>query len=100
MVREPYRLPAYLSDLGGNDPDAHHGKPHNVIGIVRDYLHKSPRGRLLPGRTKFVSAFQAFRGTLPDIARAIRHRADEIGGITNYRTFICCVAEFLRRAGR
>ena len=59
-----------------------------------------PRGRLLPGRTKFVSAFQAFRGALPDIARAIRHRADEIGGITNYRTFICCVAEFLRRAGR
>ena len=100
MVREPYRLPAYLSDLGGNDPDAHHGKPHNVIGIVRDYLHKSPRGRLLPGRTKFVSAFQAFRGALPDIARAIRHRADEIGGITNYRTFIWCVAEFLRRAGR
>ena len=27
MVAEPYRLPAYLSDLGGNDPSAHQNDP-------------------------------------------------------------------------
>jgi hypothetical protein len=35
MVEEPYRLPAYLSDLGGNDPAAHHADAAAVIRIAR-----------------------------------------------------------------
>jgi hypothetical protein len=38
MVGERYKLPAYLSDLGGNDPDAHEHEPDKVIRIVRNYL--------------------------------------------------------------
>lgn len=36
MVAERYRLPAYLSDLGGNDPSAHGNDPHLIIRVVRD----------------------------------------------------------------
>lgn len=31
MVAEPYRLPAYLSDLGGNDLSAHHSDPRQAF---------------------------------------------------------------------
>ena len=47
MVTEPYRLPVYLSDLGGNDPTAHFGQCDTIIEIVRRYLHVTPAGEVL-----------------------------------------------------
>jgi hypothetical protein len=98
MVAEPYRLPAYLSDLGGNDPDAHHNETPQVIGIVRDFLHVAPNGRPLPGPAKLVATFDEFKIQLPDIAEGIDHKPDEIGVRKNFRTFTWCITEFLKRA--
>jgi len=96
MVAEPYKLPAYLSDLGGNDPDAHHNEADKVVTIVRDYLHRSPDGKILPGPAKLIETLTEFRQKLPMIANGIHHKPDEVGGFKNYRTFVWCVAEFLK----
>jgi hypothetical protein len=98
MVREKYKLPKYLSDLGGNDPDAHHGEPSGIIQIVRDFLHRSPDDELLPGPAHLVAVFGPFRAACPDIAQRALHEPHEIGGFKNYRTFVWCVAEFLKQA--
>jgi hypothetical protein len=97
IVAEPYRLPAYLSDLGGNDPDAHHAEPPELIRIVRNFLDVSPAGGPLPGPAKLAQAFELFTAELPALAQEIGHRPQEIGGFKNYRTFLWCVAEFLKR---
>ena len=99
MVTEPYKLPAYLSDLGGNDPDAHHADPRALIRIVRNFLEVSPAGAPLPGPAKLVETFEVFTAEQPELARDIQHRPQEIGGFKSYRTFLWCVAEFLKRAG-
>ena len=99
MVAEPYKLPAYLSDLGGNDPSAHHRNPDRVIKIVRDFLHQTPAGGLLPGPAKLCGDFAEFRRNLPAIAKRIDFRPDEVGGYTSYRIFLVCVAEFLKAKG-
>jgi hypothetical protein len=99
MVAESYKLPAYLSDLGGNDPDAHHVNPGTLIRIVRNFLDASPAGEPLPGPAKLIETFALFADALPALAKEIDHRAHEIGGFKGYRTFLWCVAEFLRRAG-
>ena len=96
MVAEPYRLPAYLSDLGGNDPSAHHRDPERVIVVVRDYLHEGPDGAILAGPSRMKELYQEFRTAIPTIAESIRHRPDEIGGLVNYKTFVLCVTEYLR----
>jgi hypothetical protein len=96
MVEEPYRLPAYLSDLGGNDPTAHHAEPANVIRIVRNFLHRAPKGGMLAGPAKLARDFSRFRTELPEIAERIDFEPDEIGGLRNYPTYVWCVAEFLR----
>ena len=96
MVSEPYKLPEYLSDLGGNDPDAHHEDPHRVLMIVRDFLQGSRRGKPLPGRTALVAAFDRFRRAIPRIAEAIEHGAGEIGVRQNFPTFVWCITEFLK----
>ena len=61
MVRERYKLPAYLSDLAGADPAAHGGDPHAVLRIVRGYLHRTPAGKLLPGPRSYVAGFTKFK---------------------------------------
>lgn len=96
MVEQPYRLPAYLSDLGGNDPTAHHGEAAAVIRIVRNHLHRAPRGGILAGPTKLTRDFARFRSELPAIAERIEFDPDEIGGLKDYPTYVWCVAEFLK----
>jgi hypothetical protein len=97
MVAEPYRLPAYLSDLGGNDPDAHHADAARLIRIVRNFLEETPAGGPLPGPTKLADTFAHFTAQLPALARQIQHQPREIGGLKSYRTYLWCVAEFLKR---
>jgi hypothetical protein len=98
MVAEPYKLPEYLSDLGGNDPDAHHNEPSRVVRIVRDFLHTAPSGKPLPGPAKLVTTFNEFKSRLPAIARGIQHEPDEIGVRRSFPTFVWCIAEYLKGA--
>jgi len=95
MVAEPYRLPAYLSDLGGNDPDAHSNEPQRVIRIVRNYLQRSPRGVVLAGPAKLAADFATFKQRLPAIAAEIDFAPDEVRGYRDYPTFAWCVAKCL-----
>jgi hypothetical protein len=96
---ERYKLPAYLSDLGGNDPDAHENQPEKVIRIVRNYLQRSPRGGVLAGPTKLATDFATFKARLPAIARGIDFAANEVRGYADYPTFAWCVAKFLTEPG-
>jgi hypothetical protein len=98
MVAEPYKLPEYLSDLGGNDPDAHHNEPPRVIRIVRDFLHTAPGGKPLPGPARLAATFAEFKSRLPAIARGIDHEPGEIGVRRNFLTFVWCITEFLKGA--
>jgi hypothetical protein len=95
MVAEPYKLPAYLSDLGGNDPDAHTNDPERVIRIVRNYLQRTPRGVVLSGPTKLATDFATFNRRLPAIAERIDFAAEDVRGYRDYPTFAWCVARFL-----
>ena len=60
MVAEPYKMPAYLSDLSGSDPSPHHGKPPVAIDRVRRYLHRRPQGAPLPGAEHINEALLRF----------------------------------------
>jgi hypothetical protein len=95
MVDEPYRLPAYLSDLGGNDPDAHGNDPNRIIRIVRNFLQRSPRDEVLPGPARLAADFQRFRARLPAIATEIGFLPEEVRGFGDYPTFAWCVNTFL-----
>jgi hypothetical protein len=62
MVKEPFKLPAYMSDLGGNDPAAHKNDAKEVVRIVRNYL-KTRAGKDIPfpDRRYFKLRSQAFK---------------------------------------
>jgi hypothetical protein len=95
MVAEDYKLSAYLSDLGGNDPSAHENDPAAVVRIVRDFLHETPSGEILPGAQALIGHFEVFKAQLPEKAQQIRHQPDEVSGFSNYRTYLWCVKAFV-----
>jgi hypothetical protein len=100
MVRERYALPAYLSDLGGNDPAAHGGDPQVIMRIVSRYLHATPNRRLLPGPQSYVAGFRRFKEDLPGIAAGLDWGAAEVNPFANYRAYLLFLAEFIRTAKR
>lgn len=98
MVGTRFLMPAYLSDLAGNDPSAHANDPDEVIRIVRNYLHAKPTGGPLPGPLKLIAAYADFKAAVPRLAKKLEFKASEIGGFKDYRTYTWCVAEYLKTA--
>lgn len=95
MVSEPYRMPAYLSDLSGSDPSPHHGNPTTAIDKVRRYLHSRPLGAPLPGTQHINDALESFQLALPEMTRELSIKHHEIDSFDDYRTYAHFVAAFL-----
>ena len=96
LVRERHTLPAYLSDLGGNDPADHGGDPTTAMRVVSRFLHTTPDGRLLPGLQSYIEAFARFKTALPSIAAALDWDAAEIDPYADYRVYLQFVAAFMK----
>lgn len=100
MVREPYWLPSYLSDLAGNDPAPHGGDAHAVLRLVRRYLHTTPGGKLLPGPASYISGFTKFKADLPGIAEELEWGGEAIDAFQNYRVYVDLLNAFVKNAKR
>lgn len=98
MVREPFKLPIYLSDVAGSDPDAHHDQPDEVIRMVRRFLHLRPDGSQIPGAAHILSEFNRFKRNLPVMAATLKIAEDEIDPFRDYRDYMGLLAEFLLQA--
>lgn len=98
MVKEPYRLPGYLSDLAGNDPEAHHGRLEEIVRVIRRYLHQRPDGSTLPGPERLLAEFGSFGVWLNERAKRLHLKSDDIHPFKEYRTYMALLTEFLRLA--
>ena len=95
MVAKPFEMPQYLSDLGGNDPQSHASKPDEVVRIVRDYLHETPDGEMLPGPSHLQALFATFRRNLPSMAKRSLLRASEAHPFGSYRNYMGLLRPFV-----
>lgn len=97
MTKEQFKLPAYMSDLGGNDPLAHKDEADEVIKIVRNYLKtRADEDIPLPGAKLIQTEFHSFLVTLPGIAEDMGMQEDEVDPIKNYSDFAYLVAAYLK----
>ena len=97
LVAEEYKMPAYISDLGGNDPGIHDKDKTKVISLVRDFLHTNPDGTIRPGPAKLLDWFKEFEAGRSALAKEFKHEPDEISGFRNYRTFAWVVSTYVER---
>ena len=94
MVSEPYRMPIYLSDLGGNDPFAHGRDPARAIAAVRGFL-RAGDGAPAPGARTIASRLAHFHSELPSMAKRRRIDPDELDSLTSFPDFLYFVSTYL-----
>ncbi len=70
--KEKYRYHAFISDISGQDVEAHELDPIKVIRIVRDWLRQVSRRTTLPGGLAICEDFRNFQSDLPDICNELR----------------------------
>jgi hypothetical protein len=86
MDIEPYRYQRYISDIAGQDIQAHGGKAEKLIEIVRNWLgHFSTE--MLPGADKIRRKYRTFRRKLPGICKQAAIKLAELTYI-DYCTII------------
>lgn len=96
MVSQPYKLPAYLSDFGGNDPHAHRGKVDEVIRIVRQYLGTGIKDIPFPGPRRLLHGFNEFKVALPRLAADYNLTPEEIDPLQGYRDYAFFLSAYLK----
>jgi hypothetical protein len=95
LIKKQYSLAGYLSDLAGNDPQAHDDDPKKLIRFVLRYLKKTPANKLLPGAVSIANLFEEFKDALPTMAEKAERTVDEVHPFHDYPVFLTMVAEFL-----
>lgn len=76
--RERYRYQQFISDISGQDVEAHDGQEPRFISVTRDWLAALEIGDPLPGGTAIHRRFTAFQFELPAICATHRIRPDEL----------------------
>jgi hypothetical protein len=64
---EKFRYQKFLSDIAGQDIQAHEGDVDKLIKIVRRWLIQFAPGKKLPGEKKIQDKYRVFRERLPKI---------------------------------
>ena len=94
LDRERYRYQQYVSDIAGQDIEAHRNDPHEAIRRVRDWLSTvaTPHGVMLPGGTGMAARYDAFKEQLPEHCARNHLSPDEL----TFSDFSALVAGWLQ----
>jgi len=67
LDREAYRYQQFISDIAGQDIDAHGSDPERAVQAVRQWLRTESRRNNVPGGAVIWQRFQEFQVALPTI---------------------------------
>lgn len=75
---ESYRYRASISDLAGQDIEAHRNDVNEMIRRIRGWLTTASRRTTVPGGATIAKRFDQFRGELPAICRELHKQVEEL----------------------
>ena len=92
---EPYRYQQFVSDISGQDIQAHNNRSREVITHVRNWLRAASRRETIPSGSIIWKRYQEFMKKLPQTAQECRLTVEEL--IFNDYTLL--VAQWLESEG-
>ena len=92
LDKEQYRYQQFISDIAGQDIQAHDNNPEEIITVVRNWLLTASDRKTIPSGSIIWERYQEFIGDLPQIAQAFQLEVEEL--IFNDYTFV--LAEWLK----
>jgi hypothetical protein len=78
LDRERFRYQVFCSDLSGQDPKAHGGKPADAVKCIRNWLRAERPGVLLPSGERMWQRFYDFTAGLPIICDGLLLEPDTL----------------------
>ena len=75
---EKYRYQQFISDIAGQDIEAHSNDVETCIRIVRKWLNDASGRKTLPGYKAIYSRYRLFKKELPEICKELQVDLDEI----------------------
>jgi len=75
---EKYRYQQFISDIAGQDIEAHSNDVETCIRIVRKCLNDASGRKTLPGYKSIYSRYRLFKKELPEICKELQVDLDEI----------------------
>ena len=72
------RYQQFISDIAGQDIQAHNDAPELTVKVVRDWLRTASRRETIPSGSIIWERYQEFREKLPQMAREGRLIVEEL----------------------
>ena len=92
LDKESYRYHRFISDIAGQDIQAHNNEESEAIRVVRNWL-RSASGRItIPGGKEILRRYRLFKSALPDICEGLKLTIDEM----IFNDYTAIVYEWLR----
>ncbi|MCK4764319.1 MAG: hypothetical protein KAW12_19120 [Candidatus Aminicenantes bacterium] len=88
----PFRYQSFISDIAGQDIQAHNNKDTDVIKVVRNWLRSTPGRDTIPGGTEILKRYRQFTAELPVICERLRLTIDEMV----FSDYINIISEWLK----
>jgi hypothetical protein len=87
LEQKQYSYQKYISDIAGQDIQAHGNDPKKAVAIVRNWLSTARKQGTISGPDKIWQRYRAFTKNLPQMARTANLKMKELT-YTDYTGFI------------
>ena len=78
LDKEQYRYQQFISDIAGQDIQAHNNDPKEMIIVVRNWLRNVSKCETIPSGSIIWKRYQEFMGDLPQLAQEYQLKVDEL----------------------
>lgn len=78
LDREQYRYQQFISDIAGQDIQAHNNSSELIVKVVRDWLRNASRRETIPGGSIIWRRYRDFRRDLPQPAREYQLTVEDL----------------------
>ena len=92
---ERYRYQQFISDIAGQDIQAHNDAPKIIVTVVRNWLRSASRRETIPSGSIIWESYEEFTEKLPQTAREARLIPEELV----FNDYTLLVAQWLKTKG-
>ena len=92
LDKEAHRYHAFVSDISGQDIEAHENDSRKVVEVVRNWLRNTSRRATIPGGLAIWEDYQLFRNDLPEMCAYLRLTS----GSLIYNDYVTLVSSWLK----
>ena len=78
LDKEPYRYQQFISDIAGQDIQAHNNNPEMIVTVVRNWLRTASKRETIPSGSIIGERYQEFMRDLPQLAQALQLEVEEL----------------------